>query len=415
MNRSVVQRLTWLLFFGRSLGSAGYIAGATIGTIVGADLSGRPALAGVPGAMYLLGSAVAAYPAARLMERIGRRLGLALGFAVGIVGAVICGLAILNRSFTGFLLGFTLMGVAQGFNDLGRYAAAEMHPVAERARAISLVVLGGTVGAVLGPALVAPMGQLAEALHTDALAGPWFASAALFAIGAALMLFFLSPDPRDLSRLVEAEHAENSPTPIIDRLRPIGEIVSQSGTQLAIAAMALGQLVMVMVMAITSLHMKHNHHGLGDVSFVIMLHTLGMFAPSIISGRLADRFGRAPTIIAGAALLIAACLLAPLSLNTYILSAALFLLGIGWNFCYVAGGALLTDTLSLAERGRMQGSIDLLVALISAAGNLGSGLVFAGFGYTAVAWASLAVTLVPLVIAFNFILGQGRVRVAEAE
>ena len=406
MNRSVIRRLTWLLFFGRSLASAGYIAGATIGTIVGAALSGQPALAGVPGAMYLLGSAVAAYPAARLMERIGRRLGLSLGFVIGIVGALIAGAAVLAHSFLGFLAGFTLMGVAQGFSDLGRFAAVEMHPVTERARAISLVVLGGTVGAVLGPALVGPMGKLAETFQADPLAGPWFASAALFAIGVLLTFFFLRPDPRDLSRRVEAEHAANAAAPMTDYLRPLGEILGQPGTQLAIAAMALGQLVMVMVMAITSLHMKHNHHNLFDVSFVIMLHTLGMFAPSIVSGRLADRFGRAPTIIAGAAILSAACLLAPLSQNTYVLAAALFLLGLGWNFCYVAGGALLTDTLTLAERGRMQGSNDLLVALISAAGNLGSGVVFAGFGYAVIAWVSLAVTLVPLGMALSFLYNR---------
>jgi len=407
-------RLTWLLFFGRSLASAGYIAGATIGAIVGAELSGQPALAGVPGATYLLGSAVAAYPAARLMERTGRRLGLSLGFVIGIVGALLAGASIVGRSFVGFLGGFALMGVAQGFSDLGRYAAAEMHPVTERARAISLVVLGGTVGAVLGPALVDPMGKLAERFQADPLAGPWFASAALFALGALLIFLFLRPDPRDLSRMIEARPAENIPGADADRLRPTGEILSQPGTQLAIAAMALGQLVMVMIMAITSLHMQHNHHGLGEVSFVIMAHTLGMFGLSMVSGRLADKLGRAPTIVAGAAILIAACLLAPVSQNTYVLATALFLLGLGWNFCYVAGGALLTDTLTFAERGRMQGSNDLVVALISAAGNLGSGVVFAVFGYAVIAWVSLAVTLVPLALALNFLYTRrGQLQAAD--
>jgi MFS family permease len=415
MSATVRSRLTWLLFFGRSLSSAGFIASATIATIVAKQLTGQAALAGVPGALYLLGAALAAYPAARLMERAGRRPGLSLGFMIGAAGALVAGLAVVVHSFAGFLLGYTLMGASQGFNDLGRYAAAEMHPLAERARAISLVVLGGTVGAIAGPALVDPMGRLAESLRLDPLTGPWFASAALFALGLMLMFFFLRPDPRDLGRALDAEHAKANADAAPGVVRPLRVILRQPGTQAAVIAMALGQLVMVMIMAITSLHMKDHGHGLGEISLVIMAHTLGMFGLSVVTGRLADKIGRAPVIAAGSGLLIAACLLAPLVHSTYLLAAALFLLGLGWNFCYVAGGALLTDTLQPAERGRVQGGNDLVISLVSAAGNLGSGLIFAATSYTILAWVSLAVSLIPLAFAFNLIVSQGRVRAAEAE
>ena len=408
-------RLTWLLFFGRSLGSAAYIAGATIGAIIAKELTGQAAFAGVPGALYLLGSAAAAYPAARFMEHTGRRAGLSLGFVIGIGGAIVAGFAVLAHSFAGFLLGFALMGASQGFSDLGRYAAAEMHPVAERARAISLVVLGGTVGAIAGPALVGPMGRVAESFQRDPLAGPWFASAALFALGLLLTYFFLRPDPRDLGRQLDAQHAATlADAGQPGEVRPLRAILRQPGTQVAVLAMSLGQLVMVMVMAITSVHMKDHGHSLDEVSLVIMTHTLGMFGLSVVAGRLADTLGRAPVIVAGCGLLIAACLIAPLVHETYLLALALFLLGLGWNFCYVAGGALLTDTLTLAERGRMQGSNDVVIALVSAAGNLGSGLLFAAFGYTLMAWVSLAVTLVPLAFAFNLVVSRGRVRAAES-
>src|SRR3990172_9167346 len=396
-------RLTWLLFFGRSLGSAAYIAGATIGAIVAKELTGQAAFAGVPGALYLLGSAAAAYPAARFMEHTGRRAGLSLGFVVGIGGAIVAGFAVLAHSFAGFLLGFALMGASQGFSDLGRYAAAEMHPVAERARAISLVVLGG------------PMGRVAESFQRDPLAGPWFASAALFALGLLLTYFLLRPDPRDLGRQLDTQHAATlADAGPPGEVRPLRAILRQPGTQVAVLAMSLGQLVMVMVMAITSVYMKDHGHSLDEVSLVIMAHTLGMFGLSVVAGRLADNLGRAPVIVAGCGLLIAACLIAPLVHQTYLLALALFLLGLGWNFCYVAGGALLTDTLTLAERGRMQGSNDVVIALVSAAGNLGSGLLFAAFGYTLMAWVSLAVTLVPLAFAFNLIVSRGRVRAAES-
>jgi MFS family permease len=414
MNAAVRSRLTWLLFFGRSLSSAGFIAGATIATIVAKQLTGQAALAGVPGALYLLGSAAAAYPAARLMDRAGRRTGLSLGFVIGAAGAIVAGLAVVAHSFAGFLLGYTLMGASQGCNDLGRYAAAEMHPLAERARAISLVVLGGTVGAIAGPALVDPMGRLAAFLQRDPLSGPWFASAVLLALGLVLVFFFLRPDPRDLGRKLDAAHAGTQAEAESGGVRPFRAILRQPATQVAVLAMSLGQLVMVMVMAITSLHMKDHGHGLGEISLVIMAHTLGMFGLSVVAGRLADKIGRAPVIVAGSGLLIAACLLAPLVHNTYLLAAALFLLGLGWNFCYVAGGALLTDTLTVAERGRMQGSSDVIIALVSAAGNLGSGLIFAATSYTLLAWVSLLISLVPLAFAFNLMVSRGRAPAAES-
>ncbi|MBL8055961.1 MAG: MFS transporter, partial [Anaerolineales bacterium] len=192
---ALVRRLTRLLFFSQSLGSAGFIAGSTVGTLAGAALSGQTALAGLPGAIYLAGSALAAYPAARFMERLGRRAGLTAGFLLGLAGALGVGAAVLAHNFLFFLAAFAVMGAARGFTDLSRYAAAEMHAPAERGRAISLVVLGGTVGAILGPALVGPAGVLAERLGADQLAGPWFGSAALFGLGALVIAAFLRPDP----------------------------------------------------------------------------------------------------------------------------------------------------------------------------------------------------------------------------
>jgi MFS family permease len=409
MTASVVRRLTWLLFFGQSIGSAGFIAGSTVGALVGQHLTGDTRLTGVPGAVYLLGSALAAYFAARLMERTGRRFGLTLGYVVGVIGALLAGASVLQGSFVFFLLGFALMGASRGFYDLARYAAAEMHPAAERGRAISLVVLGGTIGAVLGPQIVPLMGRLMELFNAEPLAGPWFSGAALFVIGAALIALFLRPDPHDLARQMPPDDpGETRDGPV----RALGAILSQPGAQAAIAALVLGQVVMVMLMAITSVHMDHHGHSLGDISLVITAHTLGMFGPSIVSGRLTDRWGRAAVIGLGALVLVAACLLAPVSQNTYVLSFALLLLGVGWNFCYVAGGALLTDSLTPAERARGQGGVDLLINFVSATGSLGSGLIFASLGYTLMSWVGLGVTLIPLALAARLMWTRRRV-VAE--
>jgi MFS family permease len=260
------------------------------------------------------------------------------------------------------------------------------------------------------------MGRLAEFFQRDPLSGPWFASAALFLIGVVLMGLFLRPDPASLGRALadSPAQADAAGGPV----RPMRQIVGQPGTQVALAAMVLGQLVMVMIMAVTSLHVYATHsaapdHGVGAVSLVITAHTLGMFGLSVVVGRFADNFGRTPAIVGGALILMVACLLAPLSQNTYLLAAALFLLGLGWNACYVAGAALLTDTLTLAERGRVQGSSDLLVATVSALGNLTSGVVFAALGYATMTWLSLAVTLVPLTLAARLVVSQYRRRGAE--
>jgi MFS family permease len=404
MNNLHTRRLTWLLFFGQSLSSAAYIAGTTIGAIIGAGLSHQPALAGLPSAAFGLGTALAAYPAARLMERTGRRRGLMLGYGAGAVGALVAALAVLNGSFAGFLLGFAGMGVSRGFIDLGRYAAAEMNPAAERARAISLVVLGGTLGALLGPALVAPMGQWAESLGWAALAGPWFASVGLYLVGLALIGVFLRPDPSDLARQLAATTSASASAAAnlaAQTIRPVRVILAQPATQLAILAMAAAQLVMSTVMGITALHMVNHGHALADIAIMTMAHTLGMFGLSMVSGRLADNFGRPQTIVAGALILVAGCAIAPLSLQTSAIALSMFMLGLGWNFCYVAGAALLTDTLSLGERGQVQGGGDLAMGLIGSFGSLQSGVIFAWTGFAYLSAIGLAIGLVPLLLAIR--------------
>src|SRR3954470_7079548 len=149
-------------------------------------------------------------------------------------------------------------------------------------------------------------------------------------------------------------------------------------------------------MSVTSLHMHHHNHGLDDVSLVIMAHTLGMFGLSIVNGALIDRMGRKAAIGAGAALLITGSLLAPVSLMTAWLALALFLVGLGWNLCYIAGSSLLSDVLAPTERGQVQGANDLIVNLVSAASSLSSGVILALIGFGAMCLLGAALALIPL-------------------
>ncbi len=166
---------------------------------------------------------------------------------------------------------------------------------------------------------------------------------------------------------------------------------------------------MTAVMVMTPLQMtEHLHQTLDDVSLVIAAHVTGMYATSIVTGRVADRMGHAKTILIGAGLLILACVLAPFATETLRLAFALFVLGAGWNFCFVAGSSLLSDSIRINERGHVQGSNDLLVGLVAAGGSLSSGLVFEKVGYAGIALVgiTLAVGL------FVYILW--RVRVAPS-
>ena len=399
---STARKITLVLFIGQSLASAGFIAAATVNSILGAKLGGNP-WAGVPSAVYLVGSALAASIWGVLMDLIGRRNGIALGLLLSTIGAGIV-IAAANQSLLWPMYpGMVLMGFGNAAVLLGRFAAAEVNPPERRGAAISNVVLGGTVGAIFGPLLVAPMGAFALRLGLDELAGAYLAALILFGTASLVIFSGLRPDPRDVGRKVAALYPDSAPC---GSARPIGLIFREPAALIALTAMVLGQVVMVAIMVITSLHMKEHNHPLSEISTVISAHTLGMYAFSVFSGRLADRWGRGPVILTGAGTLLLACLTAPLSPDVLPLAVSLFLLGLGWNFCFVGGSTLLADQLSPAERARTQGFNDLLVGLASATGSLGSGLVFAATSYTVIALVAGLLSIIPLVMVLTWMRRQ---------
>ncbi len=375
------------------MGSAGFLVASTVTPIVGAQLSGRPSFAGIPTAFYWAGGALATLLWGRLMDPIGRRRTLTLGLMVGVLGACLASLFVVRHSFGGFIFGLALMGAANSALQLARFMAGEVHRVEERGRAISTVVLGGTVGAVLGPALVAPMSALAASLGGPPLAGPYAASAAFFSLGAVLVVTLLWPDPGALAKEVQQTgDAEEAPA------RTVREILKDPGVRLAGLTMAIAQVVMVMLMVITSLHMSHHHHTLSSIAAVMSSHVFGMYAFSVFSGRIADRWGRGPLIGAGALVLVVSCLMATLSTDVGPLALALFLLGLGWNFCYVGGSTLLSDCLSQRERARVQSVNDFVLTSLAGTGSALSGLVFSSLGYAVMGYLSALVSLALVIL-----------------
>lgn len=403
---SMARKITGILFAQQSLASAGFIAASTLNSIVGKELSGHSDWAGVPSAVYLLAGAFAAFMWGYVFDAIGRRNGLTTGLGIGTVGSGIAFYAIAIHSFAIFLVGMVLMGIANAAVQLGRFAAAEVNPPEHRGRAISNVVIGGTVGSVVGPFVAGPAGNVIGSWGIDELAGAYLVSLVLFAIAAVVVFIGLRPDPREIGKQV----AEKYPDTIVRSrvVRSVFQIFSQPAAMVALISMVLGQMVMVLVMVITSLHMRGHNHGLTDISLVISSHTFGMYAFSIISGRLSDRWGRGPVIIAGSATLVLACIAATISPDVLPLGVALFLLGLGWNFCFVGGSTLLADQLSPDERARTQGFNDLLVGLASALGSFSSGFIFAALGYNTMAWISAIFAFIPLIFASIWTLKRVR-------
>jgi MFS family permease len=232
------------------------------------------------------------------------------------------------------------------------------------------------------------MSALAVSLGGPPLAGPYAASAGFFSLGAVLVVLLLWPDPGDLAREI---HQMNAPEAAV---RSVKEILADPLVRLASLTMAIAQVVMVMLMVITSLHMSHHHHELTSIAAVMSSHVFGMYAFSVLSGRFADRWGRGPLIGTGAMVLVLACLTATLSTDVAPLAFALFLLGLGWNFCYVGGSTLLSDRLSQAERARIQSINDFVLTSLAGTGSALSGLIFSSVGYAVMGYVSAGVSLI---------------------
>lgn len=389
----IAKRITLVLLLSQSLSSAGFIAAFTVNALIGVDLTGQRSMAGVPGGIFVAGQAMGAMVWGFSMERFGRRNSIASGQLLGVMGSVISAAAVVARSFPLFLFGLVLLGMARAAVDLGRFVAAEVHLPSQRGRAISNVVLGGTVGAIFGPLLVAPMGELAAIVGYPELSGAYLAGTGVLTAAGLLVFGGLRPEPRDVGR----ELARLNPTLYLQSAPgSLSRILSRPGVIVAILTMAFAQMVMVVPMSITSVHMKDHQHALSAVSIVISSHTFGMFAFSVISGRMTDRWGRGCVMLLGAAVLILSCVMAAPSIDLLPLTAALFLLGLGWNFAYVAGSTLLADQLSPAERAKTQGINDLILNLCSGGSQVASGMIYAVGGYGIMAMTAAAMALVPL-------------------
>ncbi|KQQ08544.1 MFS transporter [Rathayibacter sp. Leaf296] len=390
--RARVQRRTLVVVVvGQVLGGAGLAAGATVGALLAQDLFGGEGLAGLSTALLTLGSALAAFLVGRTAQRRGRRLGLGLGFAAGGLGAVGVVVAAATGSAALLFASLVVYGAGSATNLQARYAATDLALPSHRGRAISTALVSTTLGAVAAPAVVEPLGVVATGLGLPALAGPFLLAAAAYLSAGAALLLLLRPDPLLLARRLGATAPPVAATPVRRGAAPVGATV-----------MVLTQIAMVAIMTMTPVHMLAHDHDLGDVGLVIGIHIGAMYLPSLVTGPLVDRVG--PTAVAGAPgiVLLGAGAIAALAPgdSLALLITALALLGLGWNLGLISGTALVVEGTSPADRARVQGSLDVLVALSGAGAGAASGAVVASsdFAVLSLGGGLLALLLIPVLM-----------------
>jgi MFS family permease len=399
---SEAQRRTLrLLFATQVLGGIGLAIGFSVGALLAADLVGVGA-SGLAQSAAVVGGALLAVPATRVVRRFGRRPSLAAVYLLAALGGFVVVTAAIAGSAPLLFFGFFLFGGGTTASLQARYAAIDLSPPAVRGRHLSIVVWATTLGAVAGPNLARPAGIALEGYGVPTLAAPFFFSSVLFVLAATLLALLLRPDPLMLARSLRDDEATGSlPERSLGMAAAVRHVSRHPGARLGIAATAVGHLVMVGVMAMTPVHILDAGHDavqtLRIVGIVLSLHIAGMFAFAPVTGWLTDRVGRRPVILTGVALLLVACAVAGTAGHDNVrLAIGLTILGLGWSCTMVAGSTLLNDSVSAALLPSAQGLSDLTMGLAAAAAGAMSGLVLQAWGYPVLAILAAAATL-PLV------------------
>jgi MFS family permease len=347
----------------------------TVNALAGYALATNKAIATLPVTAYFLGSATFAMPASLLMKRYGRRAGFRIGAACAMAGALLCALAVYLHAFWLLCAGTFVLGAYFAAGQFYRFAAGEAVPSDFKATAMSLVLAAGVVGGFLGPETSKITRELVPGV---VYAGAYF-SLIVFAIFAVLILRWLDIPPLSSA---EAKGAG----------RPMGVIARQPAFVVAVLGGVVGYGVMNLLMTATPLAMAACEHPFNDAAFVIQWHMVGMFAPSFFTGPLIQRAGPLAVMLGGTVLLAACVAVALTGIDVAHFWLALVLLGIGWNFMYLGASALLIETHTPAERGKVQGLNDTAIACTMVASSLSVGALFSYQG-----WQTMNVIAMPFI------------------
>ncbi|MBO4163814.1 MULTISPECIES: MFS transporter [Micromonospora] len=407
-----IQRRTLrLLFVTQIIGGVGVAIGISVGALLAARVAGT-AVAGLAQSCGVVGAALLAVPVTRIMNGHGRRPGLVVAYLVGAVGALLVVLATATGAVPLLFLGMLLFGGGTAANLQARYTAVDLAEPARRGRQLSLVVWATTIGSVAAPNFAALADGVTRGWGLPSLSGPFAFSAVAFGVAAVVLLLLLRPDPLLTARRLAAADAgttagaappaaTTAPGARRAGMRVAWRVVrGRPAARLGIAAVAIGHLVMVAVMAMTPVRLGESHSDadvLRVVGIVLSVHIAGMYALSPVVGWLTDRLGRRAVILGGVGTLLAACAVAGTAgHHTPRLSVGLALLGLGWSATMVAGSTLLSEAVPSGVRPSVQGLSDLTMGLAGAGAAAASGFVMRVAGYPTLTLLA-AIAVVPLV------------------
>lgn len=396
--KQLYKRTLVIVVLSQLFGGAGLAAGITVGALIAQDMLGTDSIAGVPTALFTLGSALAAYLVGRLSQRYGRRLGLASGFLTGGIGAIGVVIAAAVDSISLLFIALFIYGAGTATNLQARYAGTDLANANQRATAVSIAMVFTTFGAVAGPNLVNVTGEFAASIGIPVLAGPFILAAAAYLLASLVLFIFLRPDPYLVAQAIAKTEEEAQDHAFLD-----GNTSANSRLViLGATVMIITQIVMVAIMTMTPVYMMHHGHDITGVGIVIGIHVGAMYLPSLVTGYLVDKVGRMFMAIAAAMTLLASGLVAAFTPaeSLFGLILALALLGIGWNFGLISGTALIIDGTTPAARAKTQGSIDVWIAIAGASGGALSGVIvaFSSYGTLALIGGLISFVLVPVMI-----------------
>ena len=358
------------------LGVAGTVAA---GSLLVSSITDSETLAGLAQTSSVLGAAALALPLARLTQRGGRRLALSVGYLSGVIGSLLAILGGTTENIFFMLAGTFFVGAASAAGYQARFAAIDLATNETRAKQLSFVVWALTIGAVLGPNMMEPSGNLAINLGLPSLVGPYLISAITLFFATLAIQIFLRPDPfllaqdRNLSKQIAKKSTKHA----------LAHIRINQKALFAIAAIAIGHVAMVSIMVMTPVHMAHVDVTLTIIGLVISIHVLGMYAFSPLVGSLSDRIGRIRTIQIGVLILLLSALISGFAMadDAITLGIGLFLLGLGWSFTLIAGSALLAESVSAEMKTSAQGASDLVMNLSGAGGGALAGVIIGTLSY----------------------------------
>lgn len=357
------------------IGVAGTVAA---GSLLVSSITDSETLAGLAQTSAVLGAAALALPLARLTAKGGRRLALSAGYTAGAIGSVFAILGGAQSNIFLMLLGTFMVGAASAAGYQARFAAIDLATDQTRAKQLSFVVWGSTIGAVTGPNLMQPAGNLAENFGLSRLVGPYLISATTLALATIVIAMFLRPDPYLIANKEAVTKLEKG-----DTKKALKHIRNNPKALFAILSIAIGHVAMVSVMVMTPVHMAHVDVTLTVIGLVISIHVLGMYAFSPVVGALSDRLGRIRVIQIGIATLLLSTVISGFARadDAYTLGVGLFLLGLGWSCTLIAGSALLSESVDPTFKAASQGASDLVMNLSGAAGGALAGVIIGTLSY----------------------------------